>query len=163
MANTISIHPAVDKGTKPAAANFAGGTLVCHCSDKKVAVAIGSQCAPQPCLRLHKMLEAGRRAVLPDRGRAARQSPRDCEWRQISNRRSQRGHQTSRLQKLRRAHVCTHRERQASFVRFRFHPHRIVVASKAGHRPNSLRLFPQSSNPAPIRQTWARSERDSRN
>jgi S-(hydroxymethyl)glutathione synthase len=45
MANTISIHPAVDKGTKPAAANFAGGTLLCHCSDKKVTVAIDSQCA----------------------------------------------------------------------------------------------------------------------
>src|ERR1700752_139554 len=41
----ISIHPAVDQGTKPAAANFAGGTLLCRCSDKKVAVAVGSQCA----------------------------------------------------------------------------------------------------------------------
>ena len=30
---------------KPAAANFAGGTLLCHCSDKKVTVAIDSQCA----------------------------------------------------------------------------------------------------------------------
>jgi S-(hydroxymethyl)glutathione synthase len=45
MANAISIHPAVDNGMKPAAANFAGGTLHCHCSDKKVAVAIDSQCA----------------------------------------------------------------------------------------------------------------------
>jgi S-(hydroxymethyl)glutathione synthase len=45
MASTISIHPAVDKGAKPAAANFAGGTLLCHCSDKKVTVAIDSQCA----------------------------------------------------------------------------------------------------------------------
>lgn len=45
MAQAISIHPAVDQGTKPAAANFAGGTLVCHCPDKKVAVAIDSQCA----------------------------------------------------------------------------------------------------------------------
>ena len=27
MANAISIHPAVDQGLKPAAANFAGGTL----------------------------------------------------------------------------------------------------------------------------------------
>jgi S-(hydroxymethyl)glutathione synthase len=45
MANAISIHPAVDQGMKPAAANFAGGTLVCHCSDKKVAVAIEGQCA----------------------------------------------------------------------------------------------------------------------
>ena len=45
MANPISIHPAVDQGIKPAAANFAGGTLLCHCSDKKVAVSISSQCA----------------------------------------------------------------------------------------------------------------------
>jgi len=45
MANAMSIHPAVDQGIKPAAANFAGGTLLCHCSDKKVAVAISSQCA----------------------------------------------------------------------------------------------------------------------
>ena len=45
MANAISIHPAVDQGMKPAAANFAGGTLLCHCSDKKTAVAIDGQCA----------------------------------------------------------------------------------------------------------------------
>jgi len=45
MANAISIHPAVDQGTTPAAANFAGGTLVCLCADKKVTVAIKGQCA----------------------------------------------------------------------------------------------------------------------
>jgi len=45
MANAISIHPAVDQGTIPAAANFAGGTLVCRCADKKVTVAIKGQCA----------------------------------------------------------------------------------------------------------------------
>jgi S-(hydroxymethyl)glutathione synthase len=45
MASSISIHPAVDQGAKPAAAHFAGGTLVCHCTDKKVAVAIAGQCA----------------------------------------------------------------------------------------------------------------------
>jgi S-(hydroxymethyl)glutathione synthase len=45
MAITVSIHPAVDQGLKPAAANFAGGTLHCRCSDKKVSVAIDSQCA----------------------------------------------------------------------------------------------------------------------
>src|SRR5713101_7335891 len=45
MVNSISIHPAVDQGTKPAAAHFAGGTLVCHCPDRKVAVAITGQCA----------------------------------------------------------------------------------------------------------------------
>jgi S-(hydroxymethyl)glutathione synthase len=45
MAKAVSIHPAVDQGVKPAAANFAGGTLVCHCPGKKVAVAITGQCA----------------------------------------------------------------------------------------------------------------------
>src|SRR5215510_7331396 len=45
MAKAISIHPAVDRGIKPAAKDFAGGTLFCHCSDKKVAMAIDSQCA----------------------------------------------------------------------------------------------------------------------
>jgi S-(hydroxymethyl)glutathione synthase len=45
MAKTISIHPMVDQGIKPAAANFAGGTMMCHCPDKKVAVSITSQCA----------------------------------------------------------------------------------------------------------------------
>ena len=45
MTTAISIHPAVDHGTKPAAANFAGGTLVCHCPDKQVRVAIKGQCA----------------------------------------------------------------------------------------------------------------------
>ena len=45
MASSISIHPAVDGGTRPAAANFAGGTLVCKCADKKVAVSIKGQCA----------------------------------------------------------------------------------------------------------------------
>jgi len=41
----LSIHPAVDRGLKPAAANFAGGTLSCKCSDKKVTVSIKGQCA----------------------------------------------------------------------------------------------------------------------
>jgi len=41
----VSIHPAVDNGIKPAASNFAGGTLSCKCSDNKVAVSVGSQSA----------------------------------------------------------------------------------------------------------------------
>jgi S-(hydroxymethyl)glutathione synthase len=45
MSKDISIHPAVNQGTKPAAANFAGGTLVCHCASNKVAVAVTGQCA----------------------------------------------------------------------------------------------------------------------
>ena len=45
MNGQIKIHPAVDGGLKPAAKNFAGGTLLCHCPDNKVAVTIKGQCA----------------------------------------------------------------------------------------------------------------------
>jgi len=45
MASVPSIHPGVDRGLKPAAANFAGGTLSCKCSDRKVTVSIKGQCA----------------------------------------------------------------------------------------------------------------------
>lgn len=41
----ISIHPAVDHGLKPAAANFAGGTLTCKCAQNAVQVSIKGQCA----------------------------------------------------------------------------------------------------------------------
>lgn len=41
---SISIHPSVDKGMKPAADNFSGGTLHCKCSDP-VEVTVSSQCA----------------------------------------------------------------------------------------------------------------------
>lgn len=42
---SISIHPAVDAGTTPAAENFSGGTLRCHCSSQPVEVSVSSQCA----------------------------------------------------------------------------------------------------------------------
>jgi S-(hydroxymethyl)glutathione synthase len=43
MAN-ISIHPSIDNGIGPAAApTFAGGTLLCKCADRKVAVTIKGQ------------------------------------------------------------------------------------------------------------------------
>lgn len=45
MAKAISIHPEVDQGLKPAATNFAGGTLQCQCSERKVTVSISGQCA----------------------------------------------------------------------------------------------------------------------
>ena len=41
----VSIHPDVDQGLKPAAPNFAGGTLHCHCFETKVTVSIGGQVA----------------------------------------------------------------------------------------------------------------------
>ncbi|MEO6749959.1 MAG: hypothetical protein ABI294_10235, partial [Casimicrobiaceae bacterium] len=42
---TQSIHPAVDQGIKPAAPNFAGGTLSCKCADNKVTVTLSAQTA----------------------------------------------------------------------------------------------------------------------
>jgi S-(hydroxymethyl)glutathione synthase len=42
---SISIHPAVDNGVKPGAANFAGGTLQCKCASNPVEVSIASNCA----------------------------------------------------------------------------------------------------------------------
>lgn len=37
---TIAIHPSVDDGIKPGSGSFAGGTLVCKCTDAPVKVAI---------------------------------------------------------------------------------------------------------------------------
>jgi S-(hydroxymethyl)glutathione synthase len=45
MSTSVSIHPSVDHGIKPAAKGFAGGTLVCKCADKPVKVAISAQSA----------------------------------------------------------------------------------------------------------------------
>ena len=45
MPTSPSIHPSVDNGITPAAANFAGGTLACKCSDRKVTMSIKSQSA----------------------------------------------------------------------------------------------------------------------
>jgi S-(hydroxymethyl)glutathione synthase len=45
MSSTISIHPSVDQGVRPTASNFAGGTLVCKCTQDPVRVAIKGQVA----------------------------------------------------------------------------------------------------------------------
>ena len=41
----VSIHPAVDRGLKPAAKSFEGGTLECNCTSGKVAVSVKGQVA----------------------------------------------------------------------------------------------------------------------
>jgi S-(hydroxymethyl)glutathione synthase len=41
----VSIHPSVDHGVKQGSASFAGGTLVCKCTDRPVEVAVQSQSA----------------------------------------------------------------------------------------------------------------------
>jgi S-(hydroxymethyl)glutathione synthase len=45
MASTISIHPAIDQGIRPAAPGFEGGTLRCHCAQNPVEVRIQGQVA----------------------------------------------------------------------------------------------------------------------
>ena len=45
MSQAVKIHPTVDGGLRPAAADFAGGTLVCHCADRPVKVKITGQVA----------------------------------------------------------------------------------------------------------------------
>ena len=42
---SVNIHPSVDGGVKPAAPNFAGGTLLCDCPDHKVEVTVKAQTA----------------------------------------------------------------------------------------------------------------------
>jgi S-(hydroxymethyl)glutathione synthase len=42
---STNIHPAVNNGITPAAAGFAGGSLLCHCASDKVEVTIGAQTA----------------------------------------------------------------------------------------------------------------------
>jgi S-(hydroxymethyl)glutathione synthase len=41
----IEIHPSVDRGIKPAAPDFAGGTLLCKCTRDQVEVSVGAQSA----------------------------------------------------------------------------------------------------------------------
>ncbi|MGY2338747.1 S-(hydroxymethyl)glutathione synthase [Pseudomonas sp. SDO5532_S415] len=41
--NTMKLHPALDNGIQPAAANFTGGTLQCLCATDKVEVRIDAQ------------------------------------------------------------------------------------------------------------------------
>jgi S-(hydroxymethyl)glutathione synthase len=43
MPSPISIHPLVDRGIKPGAKDFAGGTLVCKCTQNPVKVTVKSQ------------------------------------------------------------------------------------------------------------------------
>jgi S-(hydroxymethyl)glutathione synthase len=45
MTNTVSIHPSVDTGVKPATPGFAGGKLRCQCASDRVEVTISAQTA----------------------------------------------------------------------------------------------------------------------
>jgi S-(hydroxymethyl)glutathione synthase len=45
MSDTVSLHPSIDQGVRPGAANFAGGTLVCKCATAPVKIKITGQIA----------------------------------------------------------------------------------------------------------------------
>ncbi len=45
MSDAVKIHPSVDGGVKPGAADFKGGTLACKCAQSPVKVAVASQVA----------------------------------------------------------------------------------------------------------------------
>src|ERR1700756_322740 len=75
-------------------------------------------------MRMHQMLEARGRNVLAGRGCAARQAACFQERRQTQGRGCQCGHPALRLQRLRGAHVWSHREHKASVLRVRFYPYR---------------------------------------
>jgi S-(hydroxymethyl)glutathione synthase len=45
MAQSVSIHPKIDSGIQPAAKDFAGGELVCHCASDPVRISVKSQSA----------------------------------------------------------------------------------------------------------------------
>jgi S-(hydroxymethyl)glutathione synthase len=45
MSATISLHPSIDHGIQPGNANFAGGTLVCKCTQAPAKVAVKGQVA----------------------------------------------------------------------------------------------------------------------
>ena len=61
-----------------------GGTLKCKCATNPVVVEISGQICPQPCLRLHSMLEAGRSRVLCRRRDPEGQASREGEPRTSS-------------------------------------------------------------------------------
>ncbi len=42
---SVNIHPSVDTGVKAGSADFAGGVLTCHCTDRPVKVKIDTQIA----------------------------------------------------------------------------------------------------------------------
>lgn len=45
MSDALHLHPAIDHGVKPGTANFAGGTLICKCTQSPVKVTVTGQVA----------------------------------------------------------------------------------------------------------------------
>jgi hypothetical protein len=64
MPSPISIHPLLDRGIKPGAKDFAGGTLVCKCNQNPVKVTVKSQWCKR--LRENPSLKRPDRPVAPE-------------------------------------------------------------------------------------------------
>ena len=139
MSETIHIHPSVDQGVKAGSGEFrrrhAGVQMRAVTGEGRDHGRRGLR----PRLRLHQVLEAGGRDLLRRRRRAARQPERDGKRRQARHRGPERGDPALRLQGLRRSHVRPDREHQASVLRLRLRPSRIVPGSRAGRRRHSPR------------------------
>ena len=80
-APAIALHPANRQGHCQVGARraSAGGTLTCKCASDPVVVGDFVPEHAQPCLRLHQVLEAGRRDFLGGRRGAQRQGCGDAE------------------------------------------------------------------------------------
>ena len=141
MATAISIHPAVDKASSLRLRTSPAARCIASAPTRRSRFRSRARRA-QPRLRLHEVLEAGRRAVLAGRGHAARQAQRHRKRGQAQGRRPERDDQAIRVQGLRRAHVRANREQRSPAVRLRLLPHRAVV--RPGMVPPEFAAFVSS-------------------
>ena len=88
---TVHIHPSIDNGVKKGSGSFAGGTLVCKCTDKPVKVGITGDVAHNHACGCTKCWKPDGRNLLGGRRGAARQCHGAGKRRQAADRRCVRG------------------------------------------------------------------------
>src|SRR5207342_1360455 len=125
---TVHIHPSVDNGVKKGSGSFAGGTLVCKCSDKAVKVGIKGDVAHNHacgCTKCWKPAGATFSvvAVALNENVAVLENGDKLQIVDAS---------AARLQGLRHPYVRPDREQGASLLRPRFHPSRTIPGSRFG-------------------------------
>ena len=154
----LSIHPAVDGGLKPAAADFSGGTLSCKCADKKVTVTIKGQSAHNHVCGCTKCWKPGAAlfsqvAVVPRENLSVSAEPGKLKVVDA----------TAAIQR----HECTgggvhmYGRIETRTIRCTASTSSIPSCrrSRAGRLRDSRRSSRQSSSRAPIRSRWVRSGR----
>ncbi len=154
MAQSIPIHPAVDQGMKPAAANYAGGSLLCRCADKKVAVSIKGQCAHNHVCGCTKCWKPGARSSHRSRSCATRSGDANPDKLKVVD-----------ANATINRHACSecgvHMYGRIENAKHPFHGLDFVHTelsseTRAGRRQNSRRSSPRSSSPAPSPSRWVR-------